>query len=106
MMTNVPVVYGQTNLLVIHMTAPSGVNRFDLYVNPPADLPSSPDATKTMSNGAFNQISCAINSGTGNFDELRVGTTYADVRPVPEPCVAVLLAIGSMAGLLYWKKST
>jgi hypothetical protein len=33
------------------------------------------------------------------FDELRIGTTYADVTPVPEPTVLSLLAVGLVAFL-------
>jgi hypothetical protein len=92
-MTNVPVTYGQTNILVVHMTELSGVNRIDLYVNPPQNLPTSPDATKIVYNWSFNRISCGIDNGTGAFDEIRIGTTYADVRPAPEPSTIVLVAI-------------
>ena len=96
-MSNVPVVYGRTNLLVVHMTTvASGADRFDLYVNPPVNLPSSPDATKTISNWSFNKISIGTDNGTGVFDEIRLGTTYADVRPVPEPSCIVLVVVGGV----------
>ena len=100
-LSNVPVVYGQTNLLVVHMTTvASGEDRFDLYVNPSQNLPAYPDATKTISNWSFNKLSCGTNNGTGQFDEIRLGTTYADVRPVPEPSCILLMAIGGVLLLL------
>ena len=33
---------------------------------------------------------------TNEFDELRIGTTFADVAPVPEPAAASLLALGAL----------
>ncbi len=47
------------------------------------------DGTSTAGNAATSII----------FDELRIGTTYADVTPVPEPTALSLLAVG-MAALL------
>jgi hypothetical protein len=45
------------------------------------------DGTSTAGNAATSII----------FDELRIGTTYADVTPVPEPTALSLLAIGLAA---------
>lgn len=37
--------------------------------------------------------------GTGNLDEITVGTTLADVTPAPEPASLGLLAVGSLLAL-------
>ncbi len=102
-LSNIPVAYGQTTLLVVRMTEEAGVDRFDLYVNPPESLPAFPDATKLLysqPNWSFNKISYSVNRGSGVVDEIRLGETYADVRPVPEPCMAMLLAVGGAILLL------
>lgn len=103
--SNIPVVYGKTNLLVIHMTTTAvGMDRLDLYVNPPETLPSKPNLSKIMYDWSFNSIAIGTDNGTGKFDEIRLGTTYADVRLVPEPSCCVLLAIGGAMMLLRMKR--
>lgn len=43
-------------------------------------------------------------SGVGSFDEVRYGSTLADVTPVPEPASALLAALGSL-GMLAMRRS-
>lgn len=97
------------------ITAPTGNITTSLYIDPPTSslgvgfAPTagslytnlaSPDTTRapyafdTIRLGAFNA------AGTVRFDELRIGTTWAEVSPVPEPSggVLVMLAVGGWLG--------
>jgi len=70
-------------------TAPTG-SLFDNSASPNTTrLPYSFDTVRL---GAFNS------AGTVRFDELRIGTSWVDVSPVPEPTAAagVLLAAGGL----------
>jgi hypothetical protein len=73
-----------------------------LYVNP--GLGSEPGTAQATLSGfsSFNFDTVRIQSGdpTFHFDELRIGTTYADVAPVPEPAVQALLLFAGGAALL------
>lgn len=104
-----------THFYVLHMVTPASGNiTTTLYIDPPASSlgvgsapaagslytnSATPDTTRapytfdTVRLGAFNS------AGTVRFDELRVGTTWADVSPTPEPASAGLLAVAA-AGLL------
>lgn len=84
--TTVPVVAGETALLVarLHWTATS--TDVDLYVNPSSlagAVPAQPDAQATVAS-VFQFQALALRSGGTNevsFDELRVGTSFAAVTP-------------------------
>ena len=70
--------------------APTG-SLFDNSASP--DTTRAPYAFDTIRLGAFNA------AGTVRFDEIRIGTTWADVSPGPEPSAAALLLTGAV-GLL------
>ena len=82
----------------------AGNDVLDLFVNPVpgAAEPVLADATVTdfdVGAGSFVTIN---NAGAWTLDEIRIGSTFADVTPsaVPAPPVALLLATGLMlAGL-------
>jgi hypothetical protein len=99
-----------THFYVLHMVTPAAGNvTTTLYIDPavsslgvgaaPAGSlytnAATPDTTRvpyafdTVRLGAFNS------AGTVRFDELRIGTTWADVSPVPEPSAAVGLLLGT-----------
>jgi hypothetical protein len=51
----------------------------------------------------FRNISINVNTGdtsVAKFDEIRFGTSFADVSPIPEPSTYALLAAG--LGALVW----
>lgn len=74
--------------------------QMDLFVNPALDsTPVSPTATTQVSLQSLS----ALRIVTGwaptrfSFDEIRLGSTYADVAPVPEPSTFGLCALGAIA---------
>jgi hypothetical protein len=110
--SNVPVVYGQTVLLVVHIQFLTGPDHIDLFVNPtPGAPPSTPNATKTdldlgqtlQTQGGYIYLAAYI--GNVLYDDIRIGTTYGDVVPVPEPS-AVGLTLMALAGVaVLWTRS-
>lgn len=66
----------------------------------PAEEPAAWAVTGTAApaTGTISRFTIATNSGL-SFDEIRIGTTYADVVPVgvvPEPATAIVLAGGAL----------
>jgi len=102
-------VQGTTYFLVGKFSKTSGgnYNRIDLFINPSSDIePGSADAFSTGDSGItsvafFTMRSSGMTLGDFyNFDELRVGTTFADVVPVPEPGTWSLIFVS--VGLITW----
>ncbi len=79
----------------------------EIYRNPsPGSEPTTPTATLGGSglgyDFSFDRIALArfvYNIPIVDFDEIRFGTTYADVTPIPEP-LSVVLLIGGVLGFL------
>ncbi len=102
--SNVPVL-GQTEFLVLKAQLSSS-DTFTLYADPVpgAAEPSTGVVEQNVNIGTLSSL--VIYSG-GAFDigELRVGTTYADVTPIPEPSTLVLLGIGAVSMMAYaWRR--
>ncbi|MBA4107603.1 MAG: hypothetical protein C0485_17845 [Pirellula sp.] len=92
--TNVKAAIGQTFFGVIRIDFTEGVDPTYLYLNPQpgAPEPATPSASLINLNVNFlNMVSLTGPGGVG-YDSLRIGATYADVTPVPEPASAILLA--------------
>lgn len=102
--TSIGIGKGDTFLLVMALS-PDGAGNYDkhLWVNPAFATLGGPDldfGTADLSNSqtaaSFSQILGDF-AAAGTWDEFRVGDTYADVTPVPEPGVMMLLATGLTA---------
>ena len=90
-----------TNLLVVQYNYDT--NEANYWANPTSLGGAAPaatvsgigftDPTKTIEEFFFGYQD--TNSTSAIFDELRVGTTFASVTPVPEPSAAVLMGLGA-----------
>ncbi len=101
--TGGPVKDGSANFLLAKMDL---VNKLgEVWINPdPSTEPLGGTGTSfTVFRASFDRIilTAATSSRTGNstasFDEIRLGTTFADASPVPEPTTA---AVFGLAGCL------
>ena len=84
-------------------TAGGNYNRVDLFINPTtATEPATPDATDTADSGVaalsvFGVRTFNFDDGDRyQFDDVTVGTTFADVAGVPEPTTLALLALPAL----------
>jgi hypothetical protein len=89
-LSSVPVIQGQTVLLVLEAQFQAGNDVLSLFVNPTPGQPqpATPSATKNdLDVGTVTDV--AINNYGGyTTDEIRIGSTFASVAPVsavPEP---------------------
>jgi hypothetical protein len=95
----VGVVIGQTTLLVLKAEFRPGNDRFTLFINP---SPLSPEPLtgilkQDMDIGAVDGV-VLYSTGAHSVDEIRWGTTFADVTPVPEPGTIALTVVAVFAG--------
>lgn len=98
----------------LQLVAGTGNSTFTVYVDPdPASFggtePTGGQTGLYTGNGAqpfsFNRIRLGEFSGaTTSFDEFRVGDTWADVTPVPEPSCAALLLLGGLGFTRRWRR--
>jgi hypothetical protein len=103
-LTNVNAVIGQTFFGVIRIDFTEGVDPVYLYLNPQpgAPEPATPSASLINLNVNFlNMVSLTGPGGVG-YDSLRIGTTYADVTPVPEPAALSLVGVAAIA--VIWRQ--
>ncbi len=98
-LTNATATVGQTVLLVLRADFTSGIDRFTLYVNPtPGGAePLSGTVKQDSDVGTISSLTL-YSTGAFSVDEIRIGTTFADVVPaaVPEPSSLVLVALGGI----------
>lgn len=76
----------ETYLMVLKSTFNAGSDEFSLYINPTPGLaePLTPDASNSANVPSAQGITI-YSTGAFSVDEFRLGETYADVVPVPEP---------------------
>jgi hypothetical protein len=78
---------GKPVLAVIHLVPDGGggdpaLDRIDVFFNPTLGVePGAPHASLTIDGLQFDRVRAAQNGRSSLVDELRVGTTYADVTP-------------------------
>jgi hypothetical protein len=94
--TNVPVVSGQAHFFVLAADFLPGNDVYQLYIDPQTGQPQPGTAAATL-NFDLQSVTTIGLAGPGafGFDELRIGTTWADVTPVPEPN-SLALATGGL----------
>jgi len=99
--SGVAAVVGQTAFLVVKAQFLSGNDRFTLYTNPiiGAPEPTSGVSKTDLDLGTVSGVSL-LSTGSFAVDEIRIGTTYADVTPaalIPEPTTGILFLGGLVA---------
>lgn len=87
-------VIGETAFLVVKAQFAAGNDTFTLYANPTPGG-AEPSAGVVKNNADMGSVTGLTIYSTGAFslDELRVGDTYADVTPVPEPHALALAGV-------------
>ncbi|HZL34343.1 MAG TPA: PEP-CTERM sorting domain-containing protein [Tepidisphaeraceae bacterium] len=92
---------GVQSLLVARVDFGTASDRIRLYVNPSLSAEPAAADVDVTNNAHFTWDTVRIQSGGANYnvDELRIGTTYADVAGVPEPATMGLLGLAGL-GLL------
>lgn len=111
--TTAALTLGTVNLVVARYTwnAAAGDDEFALWLNPSSLGGSAPTADISTTTGTdfadldwfylIQRNNASIASSVLLLDELRIGTSWADVTPVPEPSVFALTGLGAF-GLLAW----
>ncbi len=96
---------GTTVLLVLRADFTASTDKFTLYVNPTPGAPE-PLVGTVKQNSDVGIVSSLTLYSTGAYglDEIRIGTTYADVVPaiVPEPASLVMASTAALASLGWW----
>ncbi len=74
---------------------PGGLDTVSLFVNPGTTQPGASTSTVDLNFGTLDQIGLISGDGTTfNLDEIRLGSSYADVAAIPEPASVALLGAG------------
>lgn len=94
--SSVPVVANQTHLFVVRANFLPGADNYRLYIDPQTGQAEPSVANAVLSTYDVGTVTGLTLSGPGafGFDELRFGTTWNDVTPVPEPGTLVLMITG------------
>jgi len=100
-LSSVPVVVGQTVLFVLRADFLPGNDRLSLYLNPAPGQsePAVPDVLKTdLDVGTVDSVTIN-NYGGFTTDEIRIGSSFDAVTPVPEPAYGVGVAFAFAVAL-------
>ena len=93
--------------LVARLSTNGTDETLDVFVNPDLSAtPTTADISVTGDVAAFNTVRLFAGdnlSGAApadaDFDEIRIGTTFGDVTPIPEPASLALVGLGSLVML-------
>jgi hypothetical protein len=101
-LSSVPAVQDQTVLFVLRLDFLPGNDRLSLYLNPTPGQsePATPDVVKTDLD--VGSVTSFVINNYGGFttDEIRVGSTFADVTPTATPEPGFGVAVGAI--LMVW----
>jgi hypothetical protein len=92
--TGVAAVVGQTTFLVVRADFAAGPDAFTLYLNPTpgGTEPLTGTVKNDMDAGAITGVEI-FSAGAYSLDEIRIGDTFADVTPAPEPSTAIMILL-------------
>jgi len=82
-------------LLVLKVEFMPGQDKFTVYLNPRPGDPEPNDGISVTTPhylGLLASVTMVMGDQGGALDEIRIGETFADVTPIPEPAVASLAA--------------
>lgn len=108
----------QAHLFVLKLEMGAGNDSATAWVDPQLGLSSEPTFLAGATGGKLSGLNISFNTlglegdrfvpsdlitktGFGYFDEIRFGTDWASVTPVPEPTTLILAALGGLAFLAY-----
>ncbi|MFO0914723.1 MAG: hypothetical protein U0795_17325 [Pirellulales bacterium] len=101
--TSVSPVVGQTTLLVLKAEFKAGNDLFTLYADPIPGLPEPASGVIKSTTDVGQAFGLTIYStGAFSIDEIRVGETFADVTPVPEPLAQSALMLLTLTAI--WRR--
>jgi hypothetical protein len=99
--SSVAPVVGQTVFLVLKAQFAAGNDQFTLYINPvPGAAEPATGVVKNNSNVATVTGLTIYSTGAFSIDEFRLGETFADVAPIPEPATSLMALCVVLAGIL------
>jgi hypothetical protein len=95
---------GETQFMVAKITFAAGDDTVEIWQNPDLVTPGTPGYTTTVAVPSFNELRYMQQNASGHhgetnqFDEIRVGDTWAEVTPyVPEPVFGIIALLGAFA---------
>lgn len=95
---------GETQFMVAKVTFASGDDTIEVWQNPDLVTPGAADYSTTKAVAAVSLVQCWQQNASGHhgetnqFDEIRVGGTWAEVTPyVPEPAFGIIALLGAFA---------
>ncbi|MBS0195286.1 MAG: hypothetical protein JSR77_00855 [Planctomycetes bacterium] len=83
--TGIPVIQGQTALLVLELEVVGAQTAYRMYVNPDLSRgkPTTPNAQYSLAGNVMPQALSLVNDGGFTTDEMRVATTWTEAVPPP-----------------------
>jgi hypothetical protein len=93
---------GETQFIVLKVTYAAGDDTAELWVNPDLTTPGAAGYSTTLSLSSYTEMKFSQQNANGfpgetnQWDEIRVGDTWAEVAPViPEPAFGLIALLGA-----------